>query len=530
MEISISHTTAMIEPGARRYVAAALIVVVAFLCVSFNGGISIGDSNHAGLLPVVRRILDPNYLPGDFNIELRLYHHRVFAYLIAGLSMILGEMNAVILLHICGALLLAFALWHLCETLGLTLPAYLTAGVFLATGFLWTGLGLEENDFVGNAEIQPPLFAHSFILLLTAFLMRARWRAAAFFAGLATLFHLQIGATCALMIAPLYVMRLRQFGVKEILRLAALFLVPALPALIHLSGMLGRGLLRSGASEYSLPFYIDFRHPHHFALMSTAHLLWVSGHVVMVLVTWLWLRNMRRDEAPRLFVLVVMSLALVVLSAIHFADYYLLRQDKIANIQMIRLSPLLTVFGTLSVLLVLHVWLNAWQWGEVAPLSLLLIFATAWGVHTARDPESPFHLGLRPYARYDHAWVRMCNWIATNGPRDTAYVTPPGFDGFTYLTHRSCVAEFKINPDGGLHMAEWFERLRDLGGGKLPNEKGLKNRKPLNVALGKLSADQLIAASRKYHAGYAVLPQASTVPFEVLHDTGSLKLVRIPAP
>ena len=63
----------------RRFLPFIAILVVAALFVIFNGGIAVGSGNHVGLLPVVRRLLDPGYLPGDFNIELRLYHHRVFA-------------------------------------------------------------------------------------------------------------------------------------------------------------------------------------------------------------------------------------------------------------------------------------------------------------------------------------------------------------------------------------------------------------------------------------------------------------------
>lgn len=56
----------------------AAIVAVSLLILAFNGGICVGFWNHSVLLPVVRRMLDPNYLPGDFGIALRWYHHRAF--------------------------------------------------------------------------------------------------------------------------------------------------------------------------------------------------------------------------------------------------------------------------------------------------------------------------------------------------------------------------------------------------------------------------------------------------------------------
>ena len=64
---------------ATHLVSALCVAGVALLIIIFNGGIGVGGSNHVGLLPVVRRLLDPHYLPGDFSISLRLYHHRVFA-------------------------------------------------------------------------------------------------------------------------------------------------------------------------------------------------------------------------------------------------------------------------------------------------------------------------------------------------------------------------------------------------------------------------------------------------------------------
>jgi hypothetical protein len=519
--------------------AALCIAVVAVLCVTFNGGISVGASNHVGLLPVVRRLLDPNYLPNDFNITLRLYHHRVFAYLLAGLSSVLGEARAIIWLHVTGAAWLSTSLWVLCRALGLSLLAYLAAGLMLATNFLWTGLGLEENDFLGNPEIQPPLFAHAFVLLATASLIRQRWRLAAFCAGCAVLFHLQIGVIFTLLMVPLYAVRLREFGGREVVRLALGYLLPAAPALLHLFSMLQRGLLKAGASAYSLAAYIDFRHPHHFALMSARHAWWVAGHVLALVALWLWLRrNKETDQvaaARGVSVLVALSGMLVVLALVHFADYYLLRHDKFANLQSIRLSPALTVYGALGLLLFLKVRLARRGWWLPAAYGLLLALAAGWGVSVARQPEADFYWGVRHYrdpatlTGQRKRWVQMCNWIKANTPPDAVFLTPPGYEGFTVLTDRSNIVEFKINPDGALHMNEWFERLTDLTGGKLPSGRGLDNRRLLNQVYGELNAEQLLALGRKYRASYAVLPKATEVPFEVLHANEGLKLVKLPA-
>jgi hypothetical protein len=506
------------------------IAGVTALIISFNGGVSVGSSNHVGLLPVVRRILDPNYLPGDFNISLRLYHHRVFAYLIAGLSRVMGEERGIILLHLTGATLMSASLWSLCRALKLSLTGFVAAGLFLATGFLWTGLGLEENTFVGNPEVQPPLFAHSFALLAVAALLGERWRLAAFCAGLAVLFHLQIGVISTLMIAPLFVVRLKSFGIRETLRLALVYLIPAAAAIIHLLEMMQHGLLKSPSAVYSLAYYIDFRHPHHFALMSAAHAFWTGGHVVAMAAVWFWLRRMKRDEARLAGALLALSVTLGALALIHFADYYLIRHDKIASLQMIRLSPLITVFGALCLILFTSALSerSGKAWIVKAANIFLILAALGWGVYSVRTRAEPeFAFRVNRYSERKNNWVRMCNWIRDHGPRDTIYLTPPASDGFTALTDRSNVVEFKINPDGALYLTEWFERLKDVTGGKLAPEGGFRNRRPLNNAYSELRIEQLVALGKKYNAGFAVLPQASKAEFETLHENNGFRLVKL---
>jgi hypothetical protein len=524
---------------------AASITIIATLCTAFNGGISIGASNHSGLLPVVRRLLDPNYLPGDFNISLRLYHHRVFAWLIAGAASLLGETRGIIVLHVVGALLLAAALWYLCRTVGLGRLAYLVLGLFLATGFLWTGRGLEENDFVGNAELQPPLFAHAFVLLSTAMLIQRRYRWTVVYAGLAVLFHLQIGVIWTLLIAPFLAVQLRAFGLQELLKWAACYLSAAAPALWHLLGMLQRGLLQPAVSEHSLADYIDFRHPHHFALMSAAHGLWVAGHLAVLGLVWWWMRRHKRLEARAVGVLFGLGCVFAILALVHFADYYLLKFDKFANLQVIRLSPLLTVFGTLSLVLLLNRKVEHVEQAKaqttvwLLPLlnAGLLCAALLWGYRVAHQSDAEWRFGVSLYSdlsdkignRRQWQWIEMCNWIKAHGARDTVYLTPPANEGFTVLTDRSNVVEFKTNPDGALQMNEWFARLKDLSGGRLPAEHGLDNRRPLNKAYSELSAEQLITLGQKYKAGLAVVAKQANLPFQVIYENEGLKLVKLPA-
>src|SRR5262245_36001285 len=437
------------------------IVAVTILIISFNGGISLGGSNHFGQLPVVRRALDPNYLPGDFTIAIRQYHHRVFTYLVASLSLATGEDRALILMHIIGMSLLTYSLWLLCRAVNLSLSGFVAVGLFLATNLVWTGKGLELNHFVGDADIMPPTFAHAFVLLTVMSLLRDRYLWAALFAGLATVFHLQIGLIGAVMIAPLYLIKLKQLGVMRTLAVICLFFIAAAPGLLDLLHMLRGGLMRSPSAEYSLPFYIDFRHPHHFELISLAAALWIVAHLAVQVFAYRFLRRLLSPETHAVGKMAVMSLTLTALAIIHFTDYYLIKDGRVATIQFIRLSSLITVFGAVSLVVLINEWTNtlAAKTGNsrirAYCIAGLILIASLWGLREAMKTDAVFNFGIVRYREQSSHWINICRWIRSNGPRDKVYLTPPGANGFLSLAERSNVVDFKNNPDSGLYLAQW---------------------------------------------------------------------------
>jgi hypothetical protein len=527
------------QPLLKERIVPLLLVALVTLGVAvalavFNGGIRLGSSNHVGLLPVVRRMLDASYLPGDFNIEMRLYHHRVFAYVVAALTAAFGEKYGLLVLSVAGLLALSAGLFYLCRTLKLPPWACLAAGLLVALRFLWAGYGVEENTFVGNREVQPPLFAHALMLWGLGAIGRdqevRRYRLAAFLAGLTLSFHLQIGLAFALIFAPFYLARLREFGVKETLRLAALALLPALPALWHAAEMFRRGV---NSSAFTLD-YLLFRMPHHFEPETAAHVCWVAGHVLLLGACYWWLKKMKRDESRAVGVLLAASLVIVALALLHFADWYVLKVKTFVKPQFLRVTPLITVFGVLSLVAALHAWADERRrrgdrrvprFAQAA----LAVAVLGAGVYQVRKAEYDFRVQYYPEQR--STWVEVSRWVGANLPADTAYLTPPARDGFTYLAHRSNVAEFKINPDGALYLTEWYERLSDLTGGKLPPGRGgFALRKPLDASYAALSEAQLLALAEKYRAAYAVLPQSSKADFPVLFQNKDYRVVKLTPP
>lgn len=518
-------------PVVRALLAGLCVLCVAALLIILTGGVGVGFSNHVALMPVVRRFLDPDYLPGDYGISLRFYHHRTFVYLLGALSSVLGEDNALVALSVAGKLSLSAALFYLCRVLRTGLVGFLAVGCLLATGAMWTGRSLETNTFVGPPEIMPPIFAHALVLLATAELLRGRYRLAAFLSGAVVLFHLQIGLIFALLVAPFYAARIAAFGPKESLRLAALFLAPTSLALVHFRLMMQRGL---NSPSFSLD-YIDFRQPHHFELSSVGAAVGVTIHFALVAAAYLWSRRAGRlEEGRRMGVLLLMCAVLAALSAAHFLDYYLLRDGHIVKIQFPRMSALITVFGALALVTLSRGWAEtASGLGRRARLVrwanlCLVVAALAPHVYGILSSRHPGWEPVRRYADQRSDWVEVCRWVGEHGPRETVYLTPPGEEGFTYLSNRSNVVEFKINPDGGQHLSEWFGRLKDLAGGRLPDDRGFANESRLNEAFASLDGVQMKALGRKYGAVYAVVPQSSPLTFETIYRNEGYRVVRLP--
>ncbi len=505
-------------------IAAACILGVAAFIIIFNGGISMGYSNHTGLIPVVRRLLDPNYLPNDFNIQLRLYHHRVFAYLIAAFTKLTGEDNALIALNIIGFTLLSASLYSLCRSLNLSRLAFVAVGVLLATNVAWIGRGLETNTFVGNREINPPTFSHAFALFAVATLLRKQFKLTALLIGMTVLFHLQIGIALFLILSPFYVAQFKRFTAKDWFTCLGLFLIPTSLTLFDVGEMFQRGLV-------NLPFTradIDFRQAHHFELASTEAAIWVALHLILITGVYFYIRNKKSEEREKLFALGVISWLVAVISLIHFLDYYMLNIGSIMKVQLVRMSLFIPVFGAIFLVLGLNILVQGKSHRAtiLTNLGLIGLALLLYAIPATRQGVA-YSVGIRRLGEQKTDWVAVCDWVKENTPREALFVSPPGNEGFTYLSNRSNIGEFKINPDGPQYLLEWYERLRDIAGGELPNGKGFANNRLLNQAYAALSEEQLSELNKKYGATYALLPKSSAVQTNLLYENETYKVVEL---
>ncbi|MEW6128284.1 MAG: DUF6798 domain-containing protein [Acidobacteriota bacterium] len=505
-------------------IAALCVIAASSIIMIFNGGISVGYSNHTGLLPVVRRLLNPDYLSGDFNIQLRFYHHRIFAMVIASFTKLFGEDNALILLTVMGFTLLAASIYYLCRVLNFPRWSFFALISLIATNLAWVGRGLETNTFVGNREINPPTFAHAFVLFSLALVIQKRLRWAAFFAGLTILFHLQIGIAWLLILMTIFLSQVKSLSIKDWFWCGLLFLIPAVLVFPDVLQMFSRGLV-------NLPFNradIDFRQPHHFELASTKAAIWVGIHFLLTLLIYWFLRKQKDGERQPLFFITISSMMIMAISILHFLDYYLLNLGWVMKTQGVRISVFIPVFSAFTLLYFLNDYFQRQSKKPmiIANLAIILVALTLYAIPSTRQGVA-YSFGIRRLAEQKSEWLAVCNWVRENTPTDALFVTPPAVEGFTYLTNRSNIGEFKINPDGPQFLSEWYERLTDIAGGELPKGKGFANNSLLNRAYAGLDEVKFNALVEKYQVTYAVLPKASAIHSNVVFENNGFKVMQI---
>ena len=502
--------------------ALAMVMACVALTIALDNGIQIGRENHAGMLPVVRRLLDAAYLPGDFGIDIRAHHHRVFAILIAALARPLGESAALAGLTVAGYALVFAGLWFLGSALRLSRSRRVLFGIALAAGAFFLDRGVEANRFLGNGPIMPPTFAHALILFGIGAIVRKRWNPAFALAGATAMLHLQIGAIWWLMLAA-------EATRQGVWRRPALWLpgllgavVLMLPALMDLWVLVQQGLTHDIGTLDD----VALRMPQHFEFKGDRVAI-VALYLATLIHVWRRWRELGDPRAELYTPLVWIASALAALTLLHYLDYYLLGSGWIARLQLLRLSVFLPILAAFALLAALPGpaprRLDRWPLLFGVAIAALALAADAY------KGEAPT-LAVHDYSQDASDWADVCRWVRRAGPH-ALYVTPPGQTGFTAWSDRSTLVEFKINPDGGAGLVEWQKRLRAASGGTLPEQSTRKGvAAALDAQYAQLSSRAFADLRRDYGIGVAVVPTESRLQGRVLYENAGYRVVDLSDP
>ena len=496
--------------------AAAMVAACSVLAIALDHGIRLGSENHAGLLPVMRRLLDPAYLPGDFGISIRLHHHHVFTWIAAMLAGALGEHAAFVLLALLGQVAVFAGLWRLGGTLDLAPGRRLLLGVAIAIGIAWLDRGVEANKFLGNGPIMPPTFAHALILFGIDALVRRRWNLAFALAGAVALVHLQIGAVWLVTLVAVAVTEGVARRPRRWLPGLATAIVIASPALFDAWALLREGLVHGIGHTDD----IAFRMPQHFEFRAD-RVAAVTLYLAAFVLVWRGWRRRADPRAARFAPLLQVAVCLMVLTLLHYLDYHVLKTGLVARLQLLRLSPFIPVLAALALLAAPRPRAHE-RWPSALAVSLAV---AALGAGWARHAPPSLHLVDEAQAATD--WGDVTRWINRNGP-DGLYVTPPGRIGFTAYSNRSTLVEFKINPDGGAGLAEWLRRLDAVTAHALPAASTRRDvAEELDAAYARMPTDGFLALARDYGVRTAVVPAASPLQGRELYRNPGYRVIAL---
>jgi hypothetical protein len=498
--------------------ASGMVAACTALAIALDHGIHLGSENHAGLLPVMRRILDPAYLPGDFGISIRFHHHHVFTWIAAMLAIPFGENGALALLTVAGLAAIFAGLWRLGGMLGLAPARRLLLGIAIAIGLAWLDRGVEANRFLGNGPIMPPTFAHALILFGIDALVRRRWNLAFALAGATALVHLQIGAVWLIVLGSIAIADGVVWLPRRWLPGLAAALAIASPALLDVWALLQAGLVDGIARTDD----VAFRMPQHFEFRAD-RVAAVALYGIAFAMLWRRWRARADARGERFRPLLQVVACLMLLALVHYLDYYVLHTGWIARLQLLRLSMFVPVLAALALLSNPPL---PRERRERWPLALALLFG-AGAIVAGFVRGAPPSLRFVDEAQAATDWGDVTRWIRRHGPPGP-YVTPPGQIGFTARSDRSTVVEFKINPDGGAGLAEWMRRLDAVTAHGLPTASTRRDvAEELDAAYARLPPEGFRQLERDYGVHTAVVPAASPLQGRELYRNDGYRVVAL---
>jgi hypothetical protein len=175
---------------------------------------------------------------------------------------------------------------------------------------------------------------------------------------------------------------------------------------------------------------------------------------------------------------------------------------------------------TLTLGLVAAVGVARWRSPRAAAIlaPVTLILALAQNRHELVDPPL-----FGPEC--DGANCTLQRWARTETPVDAVFVVPPYLGQFRLLARRAVAVDTKSPPLYPDELIAWYRRLCDLVDARdAPTHEWIEHRWP------ELTADQLTAAARHFHADYLVIDrsQPARPALPVAHEDESYLVYRVP--
>jgi hypothetical protein len=459
-------------PARWRWAELALIFAIFFVV----GGAPAPHVNETHYLTKAKHYWDSSFCPGDFFLD-SADPHVTFYWTFGWITRLVSLTATAWIGRVLAWLLMAFA-WQRLSHAVTAAPwtAALSAGMWV--------MFIEHGNLAGEwaiGGIEAKCFAYGFVLLGLAALANGDWRWPWIWFGLASAFHVLVGAWAVLAAIAVWLFEPRDERTSFAKILPSLMLggVLSLPGLLAALA-LERGTEPSIAAE-AARIYVFERLPHHLAPLSLpaseqrARFTRFGLMTALFAALWLWFRlrahthnveatepnagALRRLLDFAAFALAANCVGLTIEAALgnkpivaaRVLRYYWFRQADIA-------VPMATALAIARL-----VASPALAEKRRALLAAIPIAAVVWflsGVTWKRidEPRPPAVARLERY----HDWQDACDWISRHAPADAVFLVPRAGHSFKWYASRADVANYKDVPQDAASVVEWRARLAAL--------------------------------------------------------------------
>ncbi|MCB2156265.1 hypothetical protein KQI84_15420 [bacterium] len=538
----------------RRYCLDFLALALAPWTILLQGH-QFGLGNHYPTLVFMRRYLNAEYLSGDWMLSTPAIHP-LWTHLLANLSQFTGESGALLIAHLVTRVLLLMGIWRLVFALVLR-AGIIAGGVAMALAIFEPRLHVGSHYLQGGHWEAAFLgMAFGVWILAQGIHFWADGKHAvplAIAGGLGVLSHLFINLPLIILVC------IGAILVRKDWRSPSLVLAAALLISIPSWGPAAMAFLFPAASPLSSQEVIQilqFRHPHHHQPWTWPVLDFVSALFLIgggLFVAW---RYTTRDSAAnRMFLPMVFLGCYVIACAAFWIAGRFQVLAVIAYFQPFRLTSLFFAFVVagaglavesalrryplplviltsvvaagvcrfagpigpiLSVLILVYfaIQLTRQQPGEqpgilhtnrllaISAIVLVLGFAgvlTLEWIPAARAIPNRFRSThwLTETKPLSAGRQDLANWIRENTEPGSLFAIPPDMGYFRLWEERPVIVDMKVVPYENSDLAEWAERLREVGAGDPFSSLIPPSEDP--------SLEELMSAARTYEADFVVL-------------------------
>lgn len=501
----------------------------------FDSNMGVNTVNEANMLPFARQQLEPGWIPQDWYLNQPPGYRVPFIQVFGRLAIALGFLQASIVGRLLEYVALASGLVFLSRQLKLSTPLLILAmDLFL---FVNTALFLDSSATDGAGSqgavarewmvggIEPKALAYTFILYALGLMFTGRWLWMALLLGCATSFHTLVGGWAVVSVTGWLLLRRRSLLLSHGQRLGGMLLLYLIgsafaiqPIVQQLTGKTPKGLFSASFT------YVYLRTPHHLNPLSWHPLWWVKPLILLAVLGWsvwvLWQQARRSGETQspeHQARLGLAEFALISLGAfvVGLIVAPLEQADKFLQYYPFRFGDLML---PLSTCLLLCCALEQTFTSDRARKRLLygcilMVVLTC----SLRFPETrEDFLSLRKFPSKEQQISveekALYGWLYAKTPRDAVIVSSPAdLAAFSWMTERATIAKFRLVPPTSAGIAEWLQRLTDLGGSIDPwadVQRTKDQRNDINDRLeqgyDQLTTEQAVALMDKYNANYIV--------------------------